>query len=44
MKMVRKMDFAASAVAGMCLTMSVGANLMGDSVRDLMDPKLRKNF
>ena len=26
------------------LTMSVGANLMGDSIRDLMDPKLRKNF
>lgn len=26
------------------LTMSVGANLMGDCIRDLLDPKLRKNF
>ncbi len=26
------------------LTMAVGANFIGDGLRDLMDPKLRKNF
>ena len=38
-------DFWVAGFPGLAIfTMAVGANFIGDGLRDLLDPKLRKQF